>query len=134
MESISIFSQYNTKALPWVTVPLFSRNKSPCSLFPKIKILISYVPCAPKSLVSFTFRLLFLCYPEIYALAALFPQTHRKASIQYRVSHVMRNAFSYVNSKGADQTAHSRSLISVFVLRCIDSILPIVARPKILRL
>ena len=29
---------------------------------------------------------------------------------------------SYANNKGADQPAHPRSLISVFVLRCLDSI------------
>ena len=29
---------------------------------------------------------------------------------------------SYANNKGADQPAHSRSLISAFVVRCLDSI------------
>ena len=28
----------------------------------------------------------------------------------------------YVNNKGADQPAHSRNLISDFVVRCLDSI------------
>ena len=28
---------------------------------------------------------------------------------------------SYVNNKGADQPAHPRSLISAFVVRCLDS-------------
>ena len=30
---------------------------------------------------------------------------------------------SYANNKGADQPAHPRSLISVFVVRCLDSII-----------
>ena len=29
----------------------------------------------------------------------------------------------YANNKGADQTAHPRSLISAFVVRCLDSII-----------
>ena len=30
---------------------------------------------------------------------------------------------SHTNNKGADQPAHSRSLISAFVVRCLDSII-----------
>ena len=30
---------------------------------------------------------------------------------------------SYANNKGADQPAHSRSLISAFVIRCVNSII-----------
>ena len=30
---------------------------------------------------------------------------------------------SYANNKGADQSAHPRSLISAFVVRCLDSII-----------
>ena len=30
---------------------------------------------------------------------------------------------SYANNKGADQPAHPRSLISTFVVRCLDSIM-----------
>ena len=40
----------------------------------------------------------------------------------------------YANNKDADQPAHPRSLISVFVLRFLDNIIPIVATPKISRL
>ena len=32
----------------------------------------------------------------------------------------------YANNKGADQTAHPRSLISAFVVRCLDSIISVV--------
>ena len=40
----------------------------------------------------------------------------------------------HVNNKGADQPAHPRSLISAFVVRCLDSIVPILAKSKISRL
>ena len=33
----------------------------------------------------------------------------------------------YANNKGADQPVHLRSLISAFVLRCLDSIIPLVS-------
>ena len=32
----------------------------------------------------------------------------------------------YANNKGADQPAHPRSLISTFVIRCLDSLIPLV--------
>ena len=39
------------------------------------------------------------------------------------MSHVMRKPIYaiYVNNKGADQPAHSRSLIGAFVVHCLDS-------------
>ena len=37
----------------------------------------------------------------------------------------------YVTNKGSDQTLHPHSLISNFVVRCFDSIIPIVAKPKV---
>ena len=40
----------------------------------------------------------------------------------------------YANNKGADQPAHLRSLISAFVVRYLDSIIPILAKSKISRL
>ena len=33
----------------------------------------------------------------------------------------------YANNKGADQPAHSRSLISAFIVHCLDSIIPLVS-------
>ena len=41
---------------------------------------------------------------------------------------------SYVNNKGADQPGHLRSLISAFVVRCLDSIIPVPAKSKLSRL
>ena len=37
----------------------------------------------------------------------------------------------YANNKGADQPAHPRSLISAFVICCLDSIIPLVSISKI---
>ena len=33
----------------------------------------------------------------------------------------------YANNKGADQPRHPHSLISAFVVRCLDSIIPLVS-------
>ena len=41
---------------------------------------------------------------------------------------------TYANNKGADQPAHPRSLISTFVVRCLDSIMPLVSISEISRL
>ena len=38
---------------------------------------------------------------------------------------------SYANYKGADQPTHPRSLISAFVVRCLDSIVSLVSVTKI---
>ena len=40
----------------------------------------------------------------------------------------------YMNNKGADQPVHSCSLISVFVVHCLDSIIPLLAIAEISRL
>ena len=37
----------------------------------------------------------------------------------------------YLNHKGTDQPAQPRNLISAFVVRCLDSIIPLVAIPEI---
>ena len=42
--------------------------------------------------------------------------------LPYYMSHVMRKpVLPYANNKGADRLAHPRSLISAFVIRCLDS-------------
>ena len=41
---------------------------------------------------------------------------------------------SYANNKGADQSAHPRSLISIFVVRCLDSIISLDSIAEISRL
>ena len=37
----------------------------------------------------------------------------------------------YANNKGADQPAHPRSLISTFIVRCLDSIIPLISISEI---
>ena len=39
----------------------------------------------------------------------------------------------YANNRGADQPAHLRSLISAIVIRCLDSIIPLVSLSKLSR-
>ena len=48
-----------------------------------------------------------------------------------RMMFIDKWATSCANNKGADQPAHSRSLISTFVLRCLDSIIPLVSISQI---
>ena len=40
----------------------------------------------------------------------------------FEPSHEKMCLMSYANNKGADQPAHPRSLISAFIVRCLDSI------------
>ena len=40
----------------------------------------------------------------------------------------------YANNKDADQPAHPPSLISIFTIRCLDSIIPVVGKPEISQL
>ena len=41
----------------------------------------------------------------------------------FELGHEKTCLMSYANNKGADQPAHPRSLISAFVVRCLDSII-----------
>ena len=43
-------------------------------------------------------------------------------------------SYAICEQQGADQPAHPRSLICPFVVRCLESITPVVAIPKISRL
>ena len=46
----------------------------------------------------------------------------------------MRKSVLYANNKGADQPAHPRRLISIFVVRYLDSIISVLAKSKFSRL
>ena len=50
--------------------------------------------------------------------------------IVYEPGHEKMCLMSYANNKGADQPAHPRSLISAFVVRCLDSIMSLVSVTK----
>ena len=49
------------------------------------------------------------------------------------MSHVMRKPVHAIcdNNKSADQPVHPRSLISAFVIRCLDNIIPLVSISEI---
>ena len=57
-----------------------------------------------------------------------------KARNPYEPGHEKMCLMSYANNKCADQPAHPRSLISAFVVRCLDSIISLDAIAKISRL
>ena len=51
--------------------------------------------------------------------------------VLYKTYVTRKPVLPYANNKGADQPAHPRSLISAFVIRCLDSIIPLVSISKI---
>ena len=54
------------------------------------------------------------------------------SNIQYGLSRDMtKPVLPYANNKGADQPAHPRSLISTFVVRCLDSKIPLLVIAEI---
>ena len=53
---------------------------------------------------------------------------------QSEPGHEKMCLMSYANNKGADQPAHPRSLISAFVVRCLDSIICLDSIAEISRL
>ena len=52
----------------------------------------------------------------------------------YELGHEKICFMSYANNKGADQPAHPRSLISAFVVHCLDSIISLDSIAEISRL
>ena len=52
----------------------------------------------------------------------------------YEPGHEKTYLMSYANHKGADQPAHPRSLISTFIVHCLDSILSLDSIAEISRL
>ena len=51
----------------------------------------------------------------------------------FELRHEKTCFMPYANNKGANQPAHPRSLISAFVVRCLDSIITILAKSTIFR-
>ena len=52
----------------------------------------------------------------------------------YEPAHEKMCLMSYANNKGADQPAHPRSLISTFVIRCLDRVISLDSVAEISRL
>ena len=59
------------------------------------------------------------------------PVTHGRLVFQPRHEKTCFFFWPYANNKCTDQPAHPRSLISAFVIRCLDSIIPQVSISKI---
>ena len=51
----------------------------------------------------------------------------------YGPGHAKTCLMAYANNKGADQSANLRSLINTFVVRCLDSMICILAISKVSR-
>ena len=51
----------------------------------------------------------------------------------YGPGHAKMSLMPYANNKGADQPAHPRSLISIFVVLCLDSMIFILPVFNVLR-
>ena len=60
--------------------------------------------------------------------------TKSRSLIPFGPGHAKMCLMTYANNKGADQPGHPRSLISTFVVRCLDSIMPLVSISEISRL
>ena len=71
------------------------------------------------------------CYPELLNMILLFYVCF--SCIVYEPGHEKMCLISYANNN-ADQPAHLRSLISTFVVRCLDSIISLVSIAEISRL
>ena len=54
------------------------------------------------------------------------------SSFKHNTSHVIRKTLMlYANSKGADQPAHPCSLNSIFIVRCLDSVIHTLLKSKL---
>ena len=58
---------------------------------------------------------------------------HQQYLKTYEPDHEKMCLMSYANNKDADHPAHPRSLISAFVVRCMDSIIPLLAIAEVSR-
>ena len=71
----------------------------------------------------------------VYRPFCLFCRAPTQLNLAVYTSRAMRKCdMSYANKKGADQPGHPRSLISAFVVRCLDSIISLDSIAKISRL
>ena len=60
-----------------------------------------------------------------------FPSVESVIKLVDGLGHAKMCLMPNANTKGADQPAHPRSLISTFIVRCIDSIIPLVSISEI---
>ena len=74
---------------------------------------------------------------EYFCRETFISETPRYLTLRRNITepgHDKMCLMSYVNNKGADQTAHPHSLISAFVVRCLDSIISLDSIAEISRL
>ena len=71
------------------------------------------------------------CHAVAHMMAILFNPSNKNWN---EPGHEKTCLMSYANNKGADEPAHPRSLISTFVVRCLDSVMSLVSVTKILSL
>ena len=64
----------------------------------------------------------------------LIGKQYDKQQQTYEPGHEKTCLMSHANNKGADQPAHPRSLISTFVVRCLDSLISLDSIAEISRL
>ena len=57
-------------------------------------------------------------------------QSSKLSEIPFGQGHAKMCLMPYANDKDADQSAHPRSLISTFVVRCLDNVICILALSK----
>ena len=69
-----------------------------------------------------------------YNFSIIFSSLFLLCELQVGPGHAKMCLMPYANNKGADQPAHPRSLISTFVVRCLDSIIPLVSISEMSRL
>ena len=50
-------------------------------------------------------------------------EEYTRLGFTYELEHEKTCLMSYTNNKGADQSAHPRSLISAFVVHCLDRLI-----------
>ena len=73
----------------------------------------------------------FTLHPTQYNLHFDTPQKNEIHSlIKFEPCHEKTCFMPYANNKGADQPAHPRSLITAFVVHCLDSVIPLVSITK----
>ena len=84
------------------------------------KVSLSVLPKIYHIFIQMSFILFLICRLENYCTLSNCFVTELKI---LEPGHEKMCLMSYANNKGADQPAHPRSLISAFIIRCLDSII-----------
>ena len=89
-------------------------------------------------LISIAYYLFFISIAFFYIIGKAIPMnTHNIGKENYPLMEPRCEKTCFMpcaNNTDADQPAHPRSLISTFIVHCLDSIIPLVSISEILRL